>query len=99
MVSFTLGREWEEGVAAIQEGKKKLAAIVMNLVEAKCGKACQFGISGSPRHKQIWHSHACFFPGGGGVPPGAHKEDWGKELTGCLKDKHETRARPHNLLS
>lgn len=66
MVSFTLGRAWEEGVAAIQEGKKKLAAIVMNLVEAKCGKACQFGISGSPRHKQIWHSHACFFPGGGG---------------------------------
>lgn len=73
MVSFTLGRAWEEGVAAKQEGKKKLATTVMNLVEAKCGKACQFGISGSPRHKQIWHSHASFFPGW--VPPGAHKED------------------------
>lgn len=52
MVSFTVGRAREE-VAAIQEGKKKLATTVMNVVEAECGKACQFGISSSPRHRDL----------------------------------------------
>lgn len=96
MVSFTVGRAREE-VAAIQEGKKKLATIVMNVVEAECGKACQFGISSSPRHKETWHSHNKLFSRG--FHQVLIRKTGGRELTGCPKDKHETWARPHNLLS